>query len=72
VNATDMDAVYDMADRIYDFIIDTPQSPSQIARKAKVRTTDVGPALAWMTERRFIVATGNGCWRKYRARRFGE
>jgi hypothetical protein len=53
-------------------LTDTLATPSQIARKAKVRTTDAYAALAWLVERQMAVTSGNGAWTKYRNRRFGE
>lgn len=62
----------DLADAIAPHITDTPQTPSQLARKAKIKTTEAYKGLGWMTENNYVIAVGKGCLTKYRARQFGE
>ena len=45
---------------------------STIARRARVSYSDAYSAVQWLESHRFIVGEGNGAWRKYRARRWGE
>jgi hypothetical protein len=63
---------YDLADAIEGALSDTFESPSTIARKAKVATSDVHRVLPWMVRNNYLIAAGNGAWRKYRARKAGE
>lgn len=44
-------------------------SRSVIARGVKADYQEVATALAWLDRNRMIAADGNGCWRKYAARR---
>jgi hypothetical protein len=53
-------------------LTDTLATPSRIARKAGITTTEAYVALAWLVENRMAVATGNGAWTKYRNRQFGD
>lgn len=59
-------------DAIAAVLTDTPQSPSMLARKAKLRTSDAAAALRWLTTERMAVPVGNGAWTRYRSRQFGE
>jgi post-segregation antitoxin (ccd killing protein) len=66
----------DITDEVLDStaaaLTDTLATPSRIARKAGITTTECYAALAWLVENRQAVATGNGAWTKYRNRQFGE
>jgi hypothetical protein len=53
-------------------LTDTLATPSRIARKAGITTTEAYAALAWLVEHRMAVTSGNGAWTKYRNRQFGE
>ena len=64
--------IYDYVDAIAPHLTETPQSPSVLARKAKIATVHAGYALRWMARNNYAVAVGNGSWTKYRTRRFGE
>jgi hypothetical protein len=65
------DEGYAAADRI-DLWLDAHPgwySPSRIARGAHVSTAQAQHVLAWLDRRVLVAADGNGCWRKYSARR---
>jgi DNA-binding phage protein len=72
----EIDTATEPTDEVLDAValalVDSPASPSQIARKAGVRTTEAYAALDWLVANRQAVACGNGAWTKYRNRRFGE
>lgn len=59
-------------DAIASALTDTPESPSNLARKAHVTTREAHAALAWLGRKRMVVSVGNGCWTRYRNRQFGE
>ena len=66
---------WEIADRISVAIEAEPEklwTVSALARKIKATHGQVWPVLAWMEENVFVIGSGNGAWRKYRARRFGE
>jgi DNA-binding IclR family transcriptional regulator len=46
----------------------TPQTPSAIARRAKLSTSTVIPVVMTLDKQGAIVGVGNGAWRKYRLR----
>lgn len=62
----------DVLDAVADALTDEPLPPSVIARKAKVTTYQAFSALEWLLQAQMCVAIGNGAWRRYRNRRFGE
>lgn len=65
------DLGYTIADRIELWLESHPglHSPSRIARGVKVDNTNaVAYVLQWMDSHIYVVADGNGCWRKYGAR----
>ncbi len=68
------DEIYDIADALSEptVLTDVPQSPSALARKAKVTTNQAHQALRWMAANHYVVPVGNGAWTKYRLRRPGE
>lgn len=66
------DEVYDAADAITEVLTAEPQTPSALARKAKIPTQRAHDALRWMARHRYAVAEGNGAWTRYRTRRAGE
>lgn len=59
-------------DAVADALTLDPQAPSVIARRAHVSTVDAYRALRWLTDNRMAVPIGNGSWKKYRNRHFGE
>jgi hypothetical protein len=75
-DAEDADALTDelepAVDAIAQVLTDVPQSPSALGRKAKVTTTEAQRALVWMERNNYCTGAGNGAWRNYRLRRFGE
>lgn len=66
------EATYDFAEAIEPHLTSTPQTPSALARKAKITTGAAHVGLKWMVRNDFAIAEGNGAWTKYRTRRFGE
>ena len=66
------DVIYDYVDAIAPHLTDDPQTPSALARKAKIATVHAHMALRWMRNAHYVVAVGNGAWVRYRARRAGE
>jgi hypothetical protein len=73
-NTADLtDEQYELADALGDLIdaagTETWWTPSQLARKVKVGTTATYPVLNWLVTRNFVIASGNGAWTKYSARR---
>lgn len=69
---TTTDRILDLVDAIAPHLTDTPQSPSCLARKARITTYEAHDALRWMVENSYAVPVGNGAWTTYRERRFGE
>jgi hypothetical protein len=71
--ADDMtDAEYDIADRIELWLEARPgklHNRSSIAKGVKAAHSDVTRVLHWMDRNVYVIADGNGCWRKYGARR---
>ena len=66
------DDQYDIADRIELWLEARPgklHNRSTIARGVKAELFEVERILHWMDRTRMVVADGNGCWRKYAARR---
>ncbi len=64
--------IYSTADVIEPVLDAEPDkwwTPSAVARKAKITTSEAGRALAWMDEHNYVKADGNGCWRKFSSRR---
>ena len=59
-------------DAIEPHVTDEPQSPSKLARKAKIATVHAGLALRWMADNDYVIVVGHGSWAKYRIRQFGE
>ena len=66
------DVIYDYVDALTPFLTDDPQTPSALARKAKIPTVHAHTALRWMVNEHYAVRVGNGAWARYRARRAGE
>jgi len=62
---------YDMADAIDLWLETHPgmHSPSVIARGIKTETVPTRTVLDWMERCVFVLADGNGAWRKYGTRR---
>lgn len=58
------DAVLDAVADALDFY--AVQSPSAVARRAKVSTSEARLALKWLVAHQFAAAVGNGAWTKYR------
>lgn len=67
------DAVYDLADQIETVVTADPDgswTPSTMARKIKASTDDTRKVLKWMADHSMdVVASGNGAWTRYTARR---
>jgi hypothetical protein len=63
---------YDTIDKLSEYLTYEPQTPSALARQAKVRTTSTYAALDWMVNHAYAVRIGNGARSKYRSRYFGE
>jgi hypothetical protein len=73
VNATDVPwVIEDYVDALTPHLTDVPQTPSALARKAKIATVHAHTALRWMRNNHYVVAEGNGAWVRYRERRAGE
>jgi len=66
------DVIFDYVDALSPFLTDTPQTPSALARQAKIATVHAHMALRWMRNNHYAVAVGNGAWARYRTRRAGE
>jgi hypothetical protein len=64
------DSQYNMADAIELWLETHPgmYSPSRIARGVKADTVAAADVLRWMDANVFVLADGNGAWRKYGAR----
>ncbi|QDH91855.1 hypothetical protein SEA_PHRAPPUCCINO_180 [Mycobacterium phage Phrappuccino] len=65
------DAGYDAADAIELWLENHPgkHTPSRIARGVHIDTSQARAILCWLDEHVYVAATGNGCWRRYGARR---
>jgi hypothetical protein len=63
---------WDIVDAIAEVLTDTPQTPSAIARRAKILTGSTVAPLRWMVANHYAIPVGNGAWTKYRQRRAGE
>ena len=63
---------WDTVDAIAEVLTDTPQTPSAIARRAKISTNSTVAPLRWMVDHHYAIPVGNGAWTKYRTRRAGE
>ena len=74
VQALALEEIYEIADALSEptVLTDEPQTPSVLARKAKVTTQQAHRALCWMVANHYAVAVGNGAWTRYRTRRAGE
>ena len=72
------DRIYEMADAIEVAMetkpVGTAWTPSTAARKAKLTTDEARQALTWMHEHRYVLADGNGAWKRYyrKQRRMGD
>jgi DNA-binding IclR family transcriptional regulator len=64
--------VYDHIDAISVYLTDEPQTPSALARKARITTGQAHRALRFMVSEHYAVREGNGAWARYRERRAGE
>lgn len=56
----------ELLDAVGDVLTDSPQTPSGIARKAKVTTGQAAWALRWLVAHQFAATEGNGGWARYR------
>lgn len=56
----------ELLEAVEDQLTETPQTPSAIARKARVTTGQAGWALRWLVRHQFAATEGNGGWAKYR------
>jgi hypothetical protein len=66
------DAEFEIADRIELWLEARPgklHNRSSIAKGVKAEYWEVHHVLNWMDRFVYVVAEGNGCWRKYGARR---
>ena len=65
------DRQHDLADAISDLLEADPDvdySPSQIARKVCVNTTETRIVLTWLTMHHMVLSYGNGAWKRYQHR----
>jgi len=60
-----LDDHQDEAWRVQDALTRTPQTPSAIGRKAKVKTSRAATILYALVTCKFATSEGNGAWEKY-------
>lgn len=63
-----LDRIYDLCDDILAAMEANPDrdwTASPLAQKLKANTHEVGIALGWMVENKYLVASGNGAWTHY-------